>query len=78
MLFIEASVTSGEGGQTILITGRIQITITTDRLQEKFFVTEGWRAQDAVDSLRAGLISSIDTERVGAVWIEYRDHSQSG
>jgi hypothetical protein len=55
-----------------------QITITTDQLQVKFFVAEEWRAQNAVDSLRAGLISSIDTERVGAVWIEYRDQSQSG
>jgi hypothetical protein len=55
-----------------------QITITTDRLHVKFFVTEEWRAQNAVDSLRAGLISSIDTERVGAIWIEYRDQSQSG
>ena len=55
-----------------------QITITTDRLQVKFFVAEEWRAQNAVDSLRAGLISSIDTERVGAVCIEYRDQSQSG
>jgi len=41
-------------------------------------VAEEWRAQNAVDSLRVGLISSIDTERVGAVWIEYRDQSQSG
>jgi hypothetical protein len=29
-----------------------QITITTDRLQVKFFVAEEWRAQNAVDSLR--------------------------
>ena len=55
-----------------------QITITTGRLQVKFFVAEEWRAQNAADSLRAGLISSIDTDRVGAVWIEYKDQSQSG
>jgi hypothetical protein len=46
--------------------------------QAKFFVAEEWRAQNVVDSLRAGLISSVDMERVGAVWIEYRDQSQSG
>ena len=49
----------------------LQISITTERLQVKFLVVEEWRAQNAVDSLRARLISSIDTERVGAVWIEY-------
>jgi hypothetical protein len=55
-----------------------QITITSDRLQTKFLVVEEWRAQNAVDSLRARLISSIDTEHVGAVWIEYREQSHSG
>jgi hypothetical protein len=40
---------------------------STDRLQVKFFVQEEWRAQDAVD---AKLISSIDTERLGTVWID--------
>ncbi|MGA8658275.1 MAG: hypothetical protein WB586_19205 [Chthoniobacterales bacterium] len=49
-----------------------QITITTDRIQVKFLMVEEWRAQDAVDSLGARLISSIDTEHVEAVWIEYR------
>lgn len=49
-----------------------QITITTDRLQVKFLMVEDWRAQNALDSLGARLISSIDTEDVGAVWIEYR------
>ena len=38
----------------------------------------GMEGSNAVDSLRAGLISSIDTDRVGAVWIEYKDQSQSG
>jgi hypothetical protein len=59
-------------------TGRISNYNYDRQLQVKFFVAEEWRAQNAVDSLRAGLISSIDTERVGAVWIEYRDQSQSG
>jgi hypothetical protein len=52
-----------------------QISAFTDRLQVKFFVQEEWRAQDAVDALDAKLISSIDTERLGAVWIEYREQS---
>jgi hypothetical protein len=47
--------------------------VLTDRIEVKFFVHEDWRAQDAVDSLDAKLISSIDTERLGAVWIEYRE-----
>jgi hypothetical protein len=50
-----------------------QISVLTDRIEVKFFVHEDWRAQDAVDSLDANLISSIDTERLGAVWIEYRE-----
>jgi hypothetical protein len=50
-----------------------QISVLTDRIKVKFFVHEDWRAQDAVDSLDAKLISSIDTERLGAVWIEYRE-----
>jgi hypothetical protein len=50
-----------------------QIRVLTDRIEVKFFVHEDWRAQDAVDSLDAKLISSIDTERLGAVWIEYRE-----
>jgi hypothetical protein len=52
---------------------RFQISVLTDRIEVKFFVHEDWRAQDAVDSLDAKLISSIDTERLGAVWIEYRE-----
>jgi hypothetical protein len=52
-----------------------QISVATDRLQVKFSVQEEWRAQDAVDALDAKLISSIDTERLGAVWIEYREQS---
>jgi hypothetical protein len=50
-----------------------QISVSTDEIGVKFFVHEDWRAQDAVDSLDAKLISSIDTERLGAVWIEYRE-----
>ena len=50
-----------------------QVSVSTDRLEVKLFVHEDWRAQDAVDSLDAKLISSIDTERLGAVWIEYRE-----
>jgi hypothetical protein len=50
-----------------------QVSASTDRLEVKFFVHEDWRAQDAVDSLDAKLISSIDAERLGAVWIEYRE-----
>ena len=42
-----------------------QISVLTDRIEVKFFVHEDWRAQDAVDSLDAKLISSIDTERLG-------------
>jgi hypothetical protein len=38
------------------------ISVLTDRIQVTFFVHEDWRAQDAVDSLEAKLISSIDTE----------------
>jgi hypothetical protein len=49
------------------------ISVLTDRIQVKFFVHEDWRAQDAVDSLEAKLISSIDTEDLGAVWIKYRE-----
>ena len=52
-----------------------QISVSTDRLQVKFFVQEDWRARDAVDPLGARLISSIDTERLGSVWIEYREQS---
>jgi hypothetical protein len=55
-----------------------QISIMTDRLLVKFLVVEEWRAQNAVDSLRGRLISSIDTERVGAVLIEYREQSHNG
>jgi hypothetical protein len=51
-----------------------QVSVSTDRLEVKFFVHEDWRAQDAMDSLDAKLISSIDAERLGAVWIEYREH----
>jgi hypothetical protein len=36
-------------------------------------VHEDWRAQDAVDSLEAKLISSIDTEDLGTIWIKYRE-----
>jgi hypothetical protein len=50
-----------------------EISVLTDRIEVKFFVHEDWRAQDAVDSLDAKLISSIDAERLGAVWIEYRE-----
>jgi hypothetical protein len=50
-----------------------QVSASTDRLEVKLFVHEDWRAQDAVDSLDAKLISSIDAERLGAVWIEYRE-----
>jgi hypothetical protein len=49
------------------------ISLLTDRIRVKFFVHEDWRAQDAVDSLEAKLISSFDTEDLGAVWIEYRE-----
>jgi hypothetical protein len=49
-----------------------QISVSTDRLEVKFFVQEHWRAQDALDALDTKLISSIDTDRLGAVWIEYR------
>jgi hypothetical protein len=49
-----------------------QISVSTDRLEVRFFVQEDWRAQDALDALDAKLISSIDTDRLGAVWIEYR------
>ena len=49
-----------------------QISVSTDRLEVRFFVQEDWRAQDALDALDAKLISSIDTERLGAVWIAYR------
>jgi hypothetical protein len=42
-----------------------QVTASTDRLEVKLFVHEDWRTQDAVDSLDAKLISSIDTERLG-------------
>ena len=55
-----------------------QISIMTERLLVKFLVVEEWRAQNAVDSLRGRLISSIDTERVGAVLIEYREQSHNG
>jgi hypothetical protein len=51
-----------------------QVSVSTARLEVRFFVHEDWRAQDAVDSLDAKLISSIDAERLGAVWIEYREH----
>ena len=50
-----------------------QVSASTDRIKVKFFVHEDWRAQDAVDSLDAKLISSIDAERLGAVWIEYTE-----
>ena len=50
-----------------------QVGVLTDRIEVKFFVHEDWRAQDAVDSLDAKLISSIDAERLGAVWIEYKE-----
>jgi hypothetical protein len=50
-----------------------QISVLTDRIEVKFFVYEDWRAQDAVDALDAKLISSIDSERLGAVWIQYRE-----
>jgi hypothetical protein len=50
-----------------------EISVSTDEIEVKFFVHEDWRAQDAVGSLDARLISSIDTERLGAVWIEYRE-----
>jgi hypothetical protein len=50
-----------------------EISVSTDQIEVKFFVHEDWRAQDAVDSLDAKLISSIDAERLGAVWIEYRE-----
>ena len=50
-----------------------QISVLTDRIQVKFFVHEDWRAQDAVNSLEAKLISSIDTEDLGTVWIKYRE-----
>jgi hypothetical protein len=50
-----------------------QVSASTDRLEVKLFVHEDWRAKDAVDSLDAKLISSIDAERLGAVWIEYRE-----
>ena len=50
-----------------------QVSASTDRLEVKLFVHEDWRAQDAVDSLDAKLISSIDAERLGVVWIEYRE-----
>jgi hypothetical protein len=53
------------------------ISVLTDRIQVKFFVHEDWRAQDAVDSLEAKLISSIDTEDLGAVWIKYREQPTS-
>jgi hypothetical protein len=49
------------------------ISVLTDRIQVKFFVHEDWRAQDAVNSLEAKLISSIDTEDLGTVWIKYRE-----
>jgi hypothetical protein len=49
------------------------ISVFTDRIEVKFFVHEDWRAQDAVDSLDAKLISSIDSERLGSVWIKYRE-----
>jgi hypothetical protein len=49
------------------------ISVLTDRIQVTFFVHEDWRAQDAVDSLEAKLISSIDTEDLGTVWIKYRE-----
>lgn len=49
------------------------ISVLTDRIQVTFFVHEDWRARDAVDSLEAKLISSIDTEDLGAVWIKYRE-----
>src|SRR5437868_12923064 len=52
-----------------------QISVLTDRLQVKFFAQEDWRAQDAVDALDAKLISSIDSERLGDVWIQYREQS---
>jgi hypothetical protein len=50
-----------------------QISVLADRLEVKFLVQEDWRAQDAADALDAKLISSIDTERLGAVWIQYRE-----
>jgi hypothetical protein len=59
--------------ETIPSENWFQISVLTDRIEVKFFVHEDWRAQDAVDSLDAKLISSIDTERLGAVWIEYRE-----
>jgi hypothetical protein len=52
-----------------------QICASTDRLQVRFLVQEDWRARDAVDALEAKLISAIDTERLGAIWIEYREQS---
>jgi hypothetical protein len=52
-----------------------EIIASTDRLQVKFFVQEDWRARDALDALDAKLISSIDAEHLGAVWIEYREQS---
>ena len=42
-----------------------QVSVSTDRLQVKFSVLEEWRARDAVASLDAKLISSIDTEALG-------------
>jgi hypothetical protein len=51
------------------------ISVLTDRIEVKFFVHEDWRAQDAVDSLDAKLISSIDSERLGSVWIKDRKQS---
>ena len=50
-----------------------QISVLTNRIQVTFFVHEDWRARDAADSLEAKLISSIDTEELGAVWIKYRE-----
>jgi hypothetical protein len=45
-----------------------RVSVLTERIEVKFFVHEDWRAQDAVDSLDAKLISSIDTERLGGLF----------
>src|SRR5260370_34952654 len=43
-----------------------QVSASTDRIKVKFFVHEDWRAQHAVDSLAAKLISSVHAEPWGA------------
>ena len=58
---------------TLLVRHKGFHIVLTDRSQVKFFVHEDWRAQDAVNSLEAKLISSIDTEDLGTVWIKYRE-----